>query len=300
MTVTSPYLRDLQPSNLFVLLAGITVIGIMMIRKKNSALICGIVTSALLAYALGIQELPIAFVTAPPAFPDILNQDLFGAMTPTIFPVIVILFFLTFFDSIASILGLSSLIHQVGEPETIPDIRRSFLVNGISMMISPLVGCTTSAIFIESVAGVEEGGRTGLVAVVAALFIVASLFCLPLPDCIPSCCNICSPSGDWSAYAGTVQDPVSFQPWRDAYGICSYGHYEHHSEYRPWFEYGNYHVSGIHVCCREKDRDSPGFLGPCCLCCAFPDYLSILNVNSLVSFFPSNVNFPVFVSSGFF
>lgn len=69
MTVSSPYLRDIQPSNLFVLLAGITVIGFMMIRKRNGALICGILTYAILSYAMGIEELPTAILTAPPAFP---------------------------------------------------------------------------------------------------------------------------------------------------------------------------------------------------------------------------------------
>ncbi|WP_319579472.1 NCS2 family permease [uncultured Methanospirillum sp.] len=186
MAVTSPYLRDIQPSNLFVLLAGITVIGVIMIRKKTGALICGILTCALLAYALGIEKLPTDIVTAPPAFSGLQwYPDIAAVLTPTMIPVVVLLFFLTLFDSIASIFGLSSLIHQNEEPRDNSDIRRSFLTNGLSMMVSPLVGCTTSAIFIESVAGVEEGGKTGLVAVVAAVLIAASLFFLPLVTAFP-------------------------------------------------------------------------------------------------------------------
>jgi adenine/guanine/hypoxanthine permease len=187
MTVSSPYLRDIQPSNLFVLLAGITVIGFMMIRKRGGALICGILTCAILSYALGIEELPTAILTAPPAFPGFqFHPDIAAALTPTMVPVVAVLFLFTLFDSIASILGLSSLIHRDGYPEKSTELRKSFLTTGISMMISSLVGCTTSAIFIESVAGVQEGGKTGLVAVVAALLIAASLFCFPLVTAFPN------------------------------------------------------------------------------------------------------------------
>jgi adenine/guanine/hypoxanthine permease len=186
VAMAEPFYRDIQPSNLAVFLAGIIVIGIMMIRKSPGALICGILASTLCAFALGIEKIPsVVPLCAPDLSGSLFKSELFTTLTPEIIPIVVLFFLLTFFDSIATILGLSSLTHQAGRPEELQEIRKPFLINAFSMIFSPLVGSTTTGIFIESVSGVKEGGRTGLVAVTVAVLMAASLFFLPLIEAFP-------------------------------------------------------------------------------------------------------------------
>lgn len=190
MLVVSRYIRDIQPANLFILLSGIIVIGILMIRRQSGALICGIMTSVCLAFALGVEKLPSEIIASPPVMPRISDfvssVDIVGALTPVMLPTVALFFLLTFFDSTATILGLSSLIHSERKWEEIPEIRKAFIANGISSVVSSLVGSTPSGIFIESVAGIEEGGRTGLVAVVVAVLFAISVFFLPVVNAFPS------------------------------------------------------------------------------------------------------------------
>ncbi len=186
MTIATPFLRDIQPYNLLSLLIGITIIGVLMIRGTRGALMGGILTSALFAYILGIETLPPSICTLPPEFPGfIFHPDIGSVLSPVMLPVIALFFLLTFFDSIATIFGLSMLTQKEGEQTENENNRRSFLATGYSMMIGSALGCTPSSIYIESVAGVREGGRTGLVSVVVVIFTICSLFFLPLIESFP-------------------------------------------------------------------------------------------------------------------
>jgi AGZA family xanthine/uracil permease-like MFS transporter len=183
----SHYVRNIEEVHLAILIAGFVVIGIFMIRKIPGALIAGILVSAVLAFATRIEELPTTLFSLPPAPWDIAPQiDIAGALAPAMIPVVLLFFLLTLFDSIATIMGL----FRLGEPEGYqPDpteIRKPFLVNSVSMMFSPLAGSTTAGMFIESAAGINEGGRTGLTALVVAVLFGLSLFFIPAIDAFPA------------------------------------------------------------------------------------------------------------------
>jgi AGZA family xanthine/uracil permease-like MFS transporter len=80
---------------------------------------------------------------------------------------------------------------RFGEPEwdqpaDPADLRKPFLVNSFSMALSPVAGSTTAGMFIESAAGMNEGGRTGLTALVVALLFGLSLFFIPAIDAFPA------------------------------------------------------------------------------------------------------------------
>lgn len=184
----SHYVRDIEQVHLAILIAGFLVIGIFMIRKIPGALIAGILASAVLAFATGIEEVPKILVALPPAPWEVLPQiDIDGALVPAMIPVILLFFLLTLFDSVAAIMGL----FRFGEPEwdrpaDPADLRKPFLVNSVSMALSPVAGSTTAGMFIESAAGMNEGGRTGLTALVVAVLFGLSLFFIPAINAFPA------------------------------------------------------------------------------------------------------------------
>ena len=176
-----------NPVNLLILVASFAVIGAMMIRKIPGGIIAGIIAATVLAFVLGAAPLPAGIVATPPSsavLPPV--PDLAGALAPAMLPVVLMLFLLTLFDSSATILGLSisaGLADPVREPG---EVKRPFLCNALSMAFSPIAGTSTAGMYLESAAGLSEGGRTGLTAVVVAALIAASLLFLPLVNAIPT------------------------------------------------------------------------------------------------------------------
>jgi AGZA family xanthine/uracil permease-like MFS transporter len=102
-------------------------------------------------------------------------------------PVILLFFFLSLFDSIATIMGVFCMNDMDRERalDTV-ELRKPFLVNGISMVASSLAGSTTAGMYIESAAGINEGGRTGLTALVVAVLFSLSLFFIPAIEAFPA------------------------------------------------------------------------------------------------------------------
>ena len=177
----------INPVNLLILVASFAVIGVMMIRKIPGGIIAGILTAAALAFLLGTAPLPPAIVAPPPSpFDYVYSIDAGGALAISALPIVVMLFLLTLFDSSATILGLS-ISAGLADPVQDPDgVRRPFLCNALSMVFSPVAGTSTAGMYLESAAGLSEGGRTGLTAVVVAGLMAVSLFFLPLLGAIPT------------------------------------------------------------------------------------------------------------------
>ena len=96
------------------------------------------------------------------------------------------LFFVDFFDSMGTLIGVSMKAGLLDKNGNIPSMRSALCANSIAVITGSLTGCSTTAPFVESAAGVGAGGRTGLTAVTTgALFLVSMLFA-PLFTSIPS------------------------------------------------------------------------------------------------------------------
>lgn len=172
-----------------VLLAifGFTLIVLLMARKVNGAIVIGILVTTILSMALGITPLPTGVASAPPDLsPLLLKLDIAATLTPKYFPVILIIFIMAFVDTVGTLIGLSARAGLLDEAGNLPEIEKPMLADAVSTMVAPLLGTTTTGAFIESAAGIEEGGRTGFTAVVVALLFLLSLFFAPLFTAVPA------------------------------------------------------------------------------------------------------------------
>ncbi|MBM4388346.1 MAG: NCS2 family permease, partial [Deltaproteobacteria bacterium] len=143
-------------------------------------------TTALLL-GFGNISMPISIVSAPPSIaPIFMNIDIQGALTWGFAGVIVTTLVMDFVDTMGTLFGLSSRAGLLDAEDNLPEIEKPMLVDALSTIAASIFGTTTAGIYIESAAGIEEGGRTGFTAlVVAALFLLA-LFFSPLLTMIPS------------------------------------------------------------------------------------------------------------------
>lgn len=95
-------------------------------------------------------------------------------------------FFVDVFDNTGTLLGVAHKAGLVGPDGKLPRLRRALTVDSTAAMVGAALGTSTTTSYIESAAGVNAGGRTGLTAVVVAVLFLAALFISPLAGSIPA------------------------------------------------------------------------------------------------------------------
>lgn len=174
-----------QPSVLLAV-AGFVLVVVLLSRRVHGALVIGIIATTIGSIIIGITPLPASIVSLPPSIGPILFElDIAGALTPQFFPVVMVIFIMAFLDTIGTLIGLSMRADLLDEKGNLPEIERPMLADALATMAAPLLGTSTTGAYIESAAGIEEGGRTGFTALVVAALFALSLFFAPLFTIVP-------------------------------------------------------------------------------------------------------------------
>lgn len=184
----------------------ITVLGTIIIvvlahNNVKGSILWGIVTSTIVSwlyafispaaaayYKIGLPQGIFKFESLTPIF----AKFDFSYMTDKtkIWNFILIIFtilFVDFFDTLGTLVGVASKANMLDENGKVPSAGKALLVDAIGTTFAGLVGTSTVTAYIESSAGVAEGGRTGLTAVVTGILLLLSMFFAPLFIAIPSC-----------------------------------------------------------------------------------------------------------------
>ncbi|MDY6853483.1 MAG: NCS2 family permease [Thermodesulfobacteriota bacterium] len=179
-------------------LAGFFITSILVVKRFKGALILGIIVTTLLCIPIGrlwgeaaaVNHTNAAVVTwqgfvDAPDFSILFKLDLFGSLKLALFPVIFTILFTDMFDTIATFMGVAeagNLTDESGDPR---NMKESLTVDSIGTVISGIFGTSPTTSYIESATGVEEGGRTGLVAVISGLLFLPFMFLSPLLSIVP-------------------------------------------------------------------------------------------------------------------
>jgi AGZA family xanthine/uracil permease-like MFS transporter len=162
------------------------VIGIMMIRKLNGAIIIGIFTITIISIITGNSEMPEKIISLPPDIsPIFLKLDIAGALSWGFFSVILTVFVLDFADTLGTLLGLSYKANLLDEYGKLPEIEKPMLCDALATVAGSLLGTTTCGVYLESATGIEAGGKTGFTAIVIAILFLSALIFTPLFAAIP-------------------------------------------------------------------------------------------------------------------
>lgn len=182
-----------------VFLLGLFITMVLVVKKVKGALILGMVVTTLLAWPVGrwfgdatavnhgIKTL-INFngIYARPDFSWFFKADLMASLKYSTIPIIFALLFVDMFDSITTFVGVAEAGHlkdRKGDPK---NIKQSMIVDGFATLFAGLFGTSSGTAYIESAAGIREGGRTGLSAVVTGLLFLPFLFLSPLAGLVPA------------------------------------------------------------------------------------------------------------------
>lgn len=181
-------LGDLSQTSTVIGLLTFLAMIVLSLRRTTGAILIAILLGTGAAVALGVAKAPTALVSAPPSLaPILLKLDFTGVPWTAFVQVALVVFVMAFLDTMGTLVGLAHRANMLDESGNLPDIERPLLADAISTTVAPLLGTTVSGAYIESAAGIEAGGRTGLTAVVVAALFGLTLFLSPVFTVIPGC-----------------------------------------------------------------------------------------------------------------
>ncbi len=167
-------------------LAGLLMMAFLEIRRVKGSLLIGIVFSTLLALAFGYVEKPGALVSFSfDIRPVALQLDILGALKWSLFGSIFTLMFMDMFDGIGTLVACCHEAGMVDEQGRIKDLGRLLVLDASASMIGAVLGTSSVTAYIESAAGIQQGGRTGLTALVTALCFALALLFVPVVGIVP-------------------------------------------------------------------------------------------------------------------
>ncbi len=174
-----------QPTVLLAVF-GFFIIIWLMIRKVRGAVIIGVLATTLLSFALKLTPLPASWISLPPSLgPIALHVNIADALSLKNLPVALIIFVMAFVDTVGTLIGLSARAGLLDKNGNLPKIEKPMLADALANLIAPLLGTTTTGAYVESAAGITEGGRTGFTAIVVATLFLLALFLAPILTAVP-------------------------------------------------------------------------------------------------------------------
>ncbi len=174
-----------EPTVLLAVL-GFLFTGWLMIKRVNAALFVGIAAVTVLAMVMGKVLPPASLASMPPSIMPVVGKlEFSGLASLKALPVILTMFVMVFVDTMGTLIGLSMKAGLLDKKGNLPEIEKPMLCDSLATMAGAALGTTTSGAYIESAAGIEAGGRSGLASVVTALLFLAALFFAPLFTVVP-------------------------------------------------------------------------------------------------------------------
>src|SRR6266498_3735557 len=169
---------------LTILATGISVW--LLTRKSPLAFLAGISVSTLLGWLLGFVKAPDQLFSAPDFRTVFLKLDILGALRLSLLPAIIGILFTDLFASISTFIGVAhaaNLLDEHGHPK---NLKQGLIVDSFATLGAGLAGTSSGTAYIESVAGINMGGRTGMTSVFTALCFLPCFFLAPLAGMVPA------------------------------------------------------------------------------------------------------------------
>ncbi len=180
-------LGDLSSPLALLSLAGLIVMAVLLVSEVKGAILIGILGVTAACWTAGLSEAPERLFTLP-GLPQetFLALDFSQLLTGKLLLVVLAFLFVDIFDTAGTLIGVGRLAGFVDRDGELPRADRAFTADAAGTMVGAALGTSTVTSYVESATGVEEGGRTGLTAVVVAVLFLLSLFLTPLLVAVPA------------------------------------------------------------------------------------------------------------------
>ena len=165
---------------------GFLLIAVLSIRKLPGAILIGVMVVTITSILIGIVQFK-GLVSYPPAFmPVFMKLDIMGALDLAMISVIMSFLFVNLFDTAGTLLGVATRAKITDEYGNAKNFDKALKADSSSSIFGTFFGCSPVTSYVESSAGVEAGGRTGLTTVVVGLLFLVAIFFSPLAAIVPA------------------------------------------------------------------------------------------------------------------
>jgi len=179
-------LGDITSGSALLALIGLIITGFMYARNIPGAILLGIIITMLIGIPLGVTEFK-GIISAPETISPIFCQFEFDKIFSLDMLVVVFTFlFIDMFDTVGTLVGVCTKSGMTDEKGNILRIKQAFMADSIATTAGAMLGTSTTTTYVESAAGVAQGGRSGMAALTVACCFAAALFFSPLFLSIPS------------------------------------------------------------------------------------------------------------------
>jgi AGZA family xanthine/uracil permease-like MFS transporter len=177
---------DLLKVETLLAMLGFLLIAILAVRRIPGAILIGVMMVTLISIFVGIIQFQ-GLISYPPAFmPVFMKLDILGALDLAMISVIMSFLFVNLFDTAGTLLGVANQARLVDEDGNIHNLDKALKADSSSSAFGAFLGCAPVTSYVESSAGVEAGGRTGLTAVTVGFLFLIAVFFSPLASIIPA------------------------------------------------------------------------------------------------------------------
>lgn len=178
---------DLASPSVIVAVIGFIILLVIRTRNVPGGMILAILITTVIGIPFGVTELPSSPFSLPAGIgSQFMNIDFIGALDFAYIPFLIALFIPDFFSTFGTVLGVGAKAGYLDEDGNLPGIDKCFKVDAIATSFGALFGMPSMTTYLESSAGVEAGGKTGLTVIFTSIFFALSLFLSPLALIIPS------------------------------------------------------------------------------------------------------------------
>ena len=179
-------LGDFTSSSTLLAGLGFLLIAILSIRKVPGAIIIGILAVTFISVILNLVQFDGIFALPPDISPVFLELDILGALDVAMISVIVSFLFVNLFDTAGTLFGVASRANLLEESGNIRNMDKALKADSSSSVFGSFFGCAPVTSYVESSAGIEAGGRTGITAVVVGILFLLATFLSPFAAAVPA------------------------------------------------------------------------------------------------------------------
>jgi AGZA family xanthine/uracil permease-like MFS transporter len=169
-----------------VALVTLVITGVLLALRIKGALLLGIVVGAVIGFPFGITHLPASFDLTPPSLSPIFAKfEWTQIFTLDMLLVVFTFLFVDMFDTVGTLIGVSSKANMLDKEGRVPRVKQALMADAVGTTVGAILGTSTVTTYVESAAGVSEGGRTGLTSLTTAGLFLLAIFLSPLFLMIP-------------------------------------------------------------------------------------------------------------------
>ena len=165
---------------------GIIITSVLVIKNVPGSLLIGILATALIGIPMGVTNFSGVVDTPPSVAPLFCQFEFHNIFTIDMVVIVFTFLFIDMFDTMGTLVGVCTKAGMMQKDGRIPGLNKAFMADAIATMTGACLGASTTTTYVESAAGVAQGGRTGLTAFSTAMCFVVAMFFAPLFLSIPA------------------------------------------------------------------------------------------------------------------